>query len=423
MFLNSLLASYAFDTAETVVLWLTVAILAALIIAGAVVFFVKRPVTGKFVKYGVIAFVGYALVMGIIMLSLQLAKRTDPAYLEEKWLNAEVVNLVLVPLLVLFGATLLSGVALFVISGKKPSVFRLCAIILGAVLGAGVVAAAVTIGIYFSHAISDDGYYSEFLDQTALYISAAALAVAAVVGAVLLDGKGKKGFDSKSIALAGVCVAMSFVLSYVKLWDMPQGGSVTLVSMLPVMLYGYVYGAKKGVLVGFIYGLMQAMQDPYIVHPAQFLLDYPLAFAMLGFAGAFKNLKVLKYPQVKFGLGALLAGSLRFVAHLLAGVFSFGATAAELGFDSFWLYSAGYNSFVFIDVALVLVAGVAVLSSKSFVKQLESYAASGKKPSTIAPATEAAASEDGADNDSETAVEASAETVAETAAADSETEK
>ena len=81
-------------------------------------------------------------------------------------------------------------------------------------------------------------------------------------------------------------------------------------------------------LIGFIYGMLQAVQDPYIIHPAQFLLDYPVAFALTGFAGALKDVKVLdKIPQLKFALSALIGGTLRFVAHVLSGVFAFGNEA------------------------------------------------------------------------------------------------
>ncbi|MDE6667966.1 MAG: energy-coupled thiamine transporter ThiT [Clostridia bacterium] len=379
MLVNSLLATYAFDTAESVILWLTVGVLAALIVAGVVIYFAKRSIAGAYAKYAVLGFVGYALVAGITMLALQLSKRTNPAYLEDKWLNADVVNYVLVPLLVVFSYALICGVVLFVISKKKPIFLKPLAITFGAHCGAGIIAAGVTIGIYFTRHIVDDGYYSDYTNQLALYLSAAALIVILVVGALVLGYRDKKSFDSRSIALAGICIAMSFVLSYVKLWDMPFGGSITLVSLFPVMLYAYTYGTKKGLLIGFIYGLMQAMQDPYIIHPAQFLLDYPIAFAFVAFAGAFKNIGALKFPQVKFALGAIMAGSLRFVAHLFSGVFAFGANAAAEGFDNFWLYSATYNSYVFVDIALVVVAGVLVLSSKAFIKQLESYAADKKK--------------------------------------------
>lgn len=378
MFFNSLLAGYAFDSAEIVVLWLTVAIVAALVLAGIVIFFAKRELTAKYAKYAALGFVAYALVMGIIMLSLQLSKRMSGEYLDDKWINGDVIGYVFVPLLILFGVLLASGIALFVISKFKPSAFKPVAIVTGALSAAALIIAIVTIALYYSAHIADDGYYSEYLNQTGLYVSAAALVVIAVAAALVLGRGDKNGFDSHSIALAGICIAMSFVLSYVKLWEMPQGGSITLVSLLPVMLYAYVYGTKKGVLIGLIYGVMQAMQDPYIVHPAQFLLDYPIAFAMVGFAGVFANVKAIKLPQVRFALGAIIAGALRFVSHVFSGVFAFGAWGIDEGYTNLWLYSTAYNSFVFVDLAIVIVVGVLVLSSKAFVKQLDGYSLANK---------------------------------------------
>ena len=162
---------------------------------------------------------------------------------------------------------------------------------------------------------------------------------------------------------------------------MPQGGSVTLASMLPVMLFAYIYGTKKGLFVGLIYGLLQAMQDPYIIHPAQFLLDYPVAFAMVGFAGAFSNIKKLdRLPQIKFALGAVLSGSLRFLAHVLSGVFAFGAYAMDAGNDNFWLYSTAYNAYIFIDVVIVIAAGAFIFSSKNFNRRLALYSAAKQSP-------------------------------------------
>ena len=65
--------------------------------------------------------------------------------------------------------------------------------------------------------------------------------------ALIVDSKGNLTFDAHSIALAGICVSLSFGLSFIKLWEMPYGGSVTLVSMLPIMIYSYTYGMKKGI--------------------------------------------------------------------------------------------------------------------------------------------------------------------------------
>lgn len=376
MFFNSLLSAYAFDSAETVILWLTVAVVAALLIAGIAIFFAKKEIFAKYAKYGALGFAAFALIAGIVMCVLQLVKRMDGAYLDDKWVNRDVIAYVLVPLLVLFGVLLASGIALFIISKLKPAIFKISTYVLGGLSAAALVAAIVTISIYYTAHISDDGYYSEYMNQTGLYISMAALIVATAVGAILLGLKDKTGFDGHCIALAGITIAMSFVLSYVKLWEMPQGGSITFVSLLPIMIFSYVYGTKKGVLVGIIYGIMQAMQDCYIIHPAQFLLDYPIAFAMVGFAGTFRKIKALdKLPQVQFALGAVLAGSLRFLAHLLSGVFAFGANAATEGQMNFWAFSAAYNSFVFIDIALVIAAGVVIFSSKSFVNSLNRYSA------------------------------------------------
>lgn len=373
MFFNSLLAEYAFDSAETIALWLTVALVAALVVVGIITFFAKKEIFGKYVKNATLGFVAYALVLGIIMLVLQLAKRTNSEYLDDKWLNHDVVGYVIIPLLVLFAVVLAGGIVLFLISKFKPAVFKPIAIAVGILSAAGLIAAIVTILLYYSDHISDDGYYSEYLNQTALYVSAGILIVLAVCSALILGRKDKNGFDSRCISLAGICIAMSFVLSYIKLWEMPQGGSITFVSLLPVMIFAYVYGAKKGFLIGLIYGIMQAMQDPYIIHPAQFILDYPVAFAMIGFAGAFTNVKAIKLPQIKFSIGAIIAAIMRFIAHVLSGVFAFGADANYYGFDNFWLYSAGYNSFVFVDILLVVVVGVILFSSKNFNNTLRSF--------------------------------------------------
>ena len=91
----------------------------------------------------------------------------------------------------------------------------------------------------------------------------------------------------------------------------------------------------------------------------------------------FAKVKALdKLPQVKFALGAIVAGTLRFASHVLAGAFAFSEFST---LDNVWLYSLGYNAFVFPDIAISIVVGAILLSSKSFVKQISKYAESGKK--------------------------------------------
>lgn len=237
------------------------------------------------------------------------------------------------------------------------------------------VAAAIVclslIGTYYSKNIKDDGYYSNYLKSAALYVSAVCL-VALSIAIVFSVGRHTTfEFNSRSVAFAAVCIAMSFALSYVRLFKLPQGGSVTLASLLPIMIFSYIFGIKKGYLVGIIYGVLQAIQDPYIVHPAQFLLDYPIAFSAIAFAGVFCEVQALKkLPQVSFLLGAIFTGIARYVTHFLSGVFAFGAYAVESEYSSIALYSAAYNSFVFVDIVIVIVVGVILFSSPAFVKEV-----------------------------------------------------
>jgi thiamine transporter len=133
-----------------------------------------------------------------------------------------------------------------------------------------------------------------------------------------------------------VMIAAAVALSYVKIWKMPQGGSVTLGSMVPILLVGLRHGTGWGVTAGALVGLIQYVLEPYFVHPAQFLLDYPLAFAALGLAGLARGRSLAAASW----LGALaLAG--RFLAHLISGAIFF-AEYAPAG-QSPWVYSAIYN--------------------------------------------------------------------------------
>ena len=366
MFLTSLLSASAFDVVEPIAKWTTVGLVIAAMVACFTTFFVKRTAFAKVLKYTLLGVFVYLLALAILLFSLDIAKHYSDAYTEENWLDKQaLVRFVLIPLLVLAALALCSLVA-FAISAKyAPTSKKTVAICGGFLTAIALIAALVCLAVYYNKKIANDGYYnsdSATVKQLALYISAA-LAVTAIVGLSLLD-KQKLTFDSHALAYAGICTAMSFALSYIKLWDMPAGGSVTLVSLLPLMLYSYIFGAKKGVFVGFVYGVLQAVQDPWLIHPAQFLLDYPIAFSAVGLAGLTRKLPIpKKLPQVKFALGAILAGCMRFLCHVLSGALAFEAYAEG---QNVWAYSLVYNSYVFIDAALVVAVGIFVLSSKAF---------------------------------------------------------
>ena len=358
---------YAENTITSMLLYTAIALVAVLVAIGIFVKLKKPEAFRTFFKTASTIAITFALTVIIVMITLGFAELSEKGYAQR-----ENYLLELVPPIVLGGAIVVGIIASYVAHFFSPKTYKITLICSISCMVAALISTIVCLVVFFSKNISGDGWYSEEINQVALYLGSFGLIAAIIVVAFLTDMKNTTKFDSRCIALAGITIALSFALSYIKMFSMPQGGSITLASLLPVMLFAYVYGPKKGVFVGFIYGALQAMQDPYLIHPAQFLLDYPFAFAAVGLTGVFNKVKQLdKLPQVKFALGAVVAGTFRFVAHVLSGVFAFGADA---GGQNLWAYSTAYNSFVFIDIAIVIAVGVLVLSSKNFVKTISLYA-------------------------------------------------
>jgi thiamine transporter len=151
--------------------------------------------------------------------------------------------------------------------------------------------------------------------------------------------------DVRALTYGALCMAMSFVLSYIKLYSMPLGGSVTLASMLPLLWYSNKFGMRNGFIAGAAYGLLQLIQKPEIYHWVQVLLDYPLAFMMLGLAGSVKNLQ----------LGSILGVAGRWICHIISGAVFFGEWMPE-GWSNAWVYSAAYNgAYLLVDLILCIV--------------------------------------------------------------------
>lgn len=364
----NLLSPFAIEVFLPIAKWLAIGVVGAVVIAGLLVFLLKRELFPKYAKYAIFGLFLFLAILGISCLIMEIAKKYSQAYADENGIDPKTnATHLLIPVMVLLFVLLGSAIA-SVITAKNSKAENLkanikkCIAICGTIALLALVYVGVMLALYFE--MYKDWYPS--LNQTVLYISAGLLIVVLIALAFILDDNDKP-FNTRCIAMAGITVAMSFGLSYIKLWEMPQGGSVTLMSLLPVMIFSYVYGTKKGVFVCFIYGVLQAIQDPWLVHPAQFLLDYPIAFAMIGLSGAFANKKVFeKLPQASFLIGGIMASALRFVSHVLSGVFAF--PSADM---SPWLFSLAYNSFVFVDIAIVLVAGAIVFSSKAFIKELK----------------------------------------------------
>lgn len=196
-----------------------------------------------------------------------------------------------------------------------------------------------------------------------MYLFTAILVAVIIVGA-LLGGKSQQ-YDSRALTYGAVCVSLSFALSYIKFFSLPQGGSVTFASMLPLCLYSYMFGTRKGVVAGVVYGLLQFIQSPQFYQPMQVMLDYPIAFGALGLAGIARNFKFLKGNVfAEFATGASIAIILRYFAHVISGYFVFGSWGSYYGYSALaWGFL--YNTFTLVDLAIVLAVGLAALTSKT----------------------------------------------------------
>lgn len=159
----------------------------------------------------------------------------------------------------------------------------------------------------------------------AIVAVAALIAVLAVLNkkhvnaAPAVEKKGNK-LTTRMLVQGALCIALAFVLSYIKLFSMPMGGSITLFSMLPIFVFAWMYGPAAGLLAGFAYSLLQVVQGAYVVHPVQFVLDYFLSFTVLGLAGFFPK---------SLALGAGVGGFCRMLCGVLSGAIFFADSAAE----------------------------------------------------------------------------------------------
>lgn len=180
--------------------------------------------------------------------------------------------------------------------------------------------------------------------------------------------KDRKSFwTAQTMAVGAMCIALASVLSCIKLWAMPFGGSVTLLSMLPLLLFAYCYGTMPGLVLGALYGVLQFLLDG-----ARFaalgaipnLLDYPIAFGLLGLAGVFGK---LENEKLGLSLGFFLGVAGRCFASFLSGVIFYAEYAPE-GMNPA-VYSIAYNG-AYLLPECILCIGVGLLIAPRLVKEL-----------------------------------------------------
>lgn len=349
-----------FNKCGTIIFFTTIALFVIVSVIGYLVRYLNKDRLPDFFKYVLGILIGYSIVVIVMMLFLKFDEMISKGDFSKE-LFYPIMAIGIVGIAVAIGGLITSFLA--------PLKMKLYWIIGGLAFAVPVISAMVLLSKYYMDVIAPSGYY-ENVNTLWLSIGAAAL-VAILLAVTFIFGKKElKENHTKSIVYAAICIALSFALSYIRMFKLPQGGSITLVSVLPLMLYSYMFGIKKGVLAGFIYGVLQSIQDPWIIHPVQFLLDYPIAFAMIGLAGIFKNPKMLQKPHFAIIAGGALAGILRYLSHVISGIFAFSSFAAE-GYSAIaWGFL--YNSFALADMAIAITAGVLLLANRAFLKQINS---------------------------------------------------
>ena len=170
---------------------------------------------------------------------------------------------------------------------------------------------------------------------------------------------------------SAILLALAIVLSFVKIWHMPMGGSVTLCSMLPIILIGIKHGKLTGASVGLLYSLLQLVMDLpggnvfYVGMSAGVvvivaLFDYIVPFTFLGFAGMFSKIRTEKIPALGSYIGIVTVIIVRFLCHFITGFSVWGQWAPE-GMGKYY-YSLIYNgTYLLPELGVTLVVAVILL--------------------------------------------------------------
>ena len=213
----------------------------------------------------------------------------------------------------------------------------------------------------------------------------------------------KRGIErkttTKELVFGAICVALSFVLSLIRLFRLANAGSITLASIFPIALYCYIFGFNKSMAVCFTFSLLNFCQGPYVISIWSALLDYLLPYLALSLVGVFSinpnkfSANATAKNHGKFFIGIALYFVVRLFSHTLAGMLfwsqgvDFWVFSGDLvGFTSF-LYSLCYNlAYLLPDTIVALLVSVILLSSKSVNREIYKLITPQKSKTTIASA-------------------------------------
>ena len=161
---------------------------------------------------------------------------------------------------------------------------------------------------------------------------------------------------TRFISEVAVAVSLAVICSLIRVWEMPQGGSVAL-TMIPIVLVAMRCGAVAGMTAGAIYGVISLLIAGVIYHPMSVVLDYVLAFGVLGVAGFFKkNIKGIIF-------GTLVAVAGRFICSTISGAVIFGSYAPAG--QSPWIYSVIYQATYLVPELIITLLCMVFLFKKA----------------------------------------------------------
>ena len=178
--------------------------------------------------------------------------------------------------------------------------------------------------------------------------------------------------NTRKITTGALMVAVATVLSMIPLVRLPQEGTVTLASMAPIILFSFSANLKYALITSFVYSLIQMMlggiappAETFLSYIAVILLDYVIAFTVLGFAGSIK--RKFKNKYIGAGISSFAVTFARFICHLLSGMLIWSVYAPEG--QSAALYSLIYNG-SYMGIEIIITTIVATLLANQLDKSL-----------------------------------------------------
>lgn len=223
---------------------------------------------------------------------------------------------------------------------------------------------------FFAVPITDE-WGTTYQLTTAGYTALVLLMLAILLLACFIGGSVKKPhFSTRQLVFSAMAIAGGMVTSMIKVFEMPMGGSVTLLSMLFICLIGYWYGLGAGLMTAISYGFLQLIVDPYILSVPQMLTDYIFAFGALGLSGIFSG---SKNGLVKGYIAGVLG---RYFFTFLSGMIFFGSYGADYGMSA-PIYSLVYNGMYIGAEALITIVILLLPPMKKVMGQLKTLAVQG----------------------------------------------